>query len=98
VHHTVLTFRCSTCPCVINPNSSPHTHHTGKGTSAKDGSALSGALLEHLDRRNITGVFATHLHELFMLPLQLRNVRDKKMGYEQDADGELNLSECGNLR
>lgn len=60
---------------------------TGKGTSAKDGSALSGALLEHLDRRNITGVFATHLHELFMLPLQLRTVRDKKMGFEQDADG-----------
>ena len=60
---------------------------TGKGTSAKDGSALSGALLEHLDRKNITGVFATHLHELFMLPLRLKSVSDKKMGYTQDTEG-----------
>lgn len=44
----------------------------GKGTSARDGSALAGALLEHLDARQVSGVFATHLHELFQLPLHLQ--------------------------
>ena len=34
----------------------------GKGTSARDGAAISGALLETLARRKVTGVFATHLY------------------------------------
>jgi DNA mismatch repair ATPase MutS len=61
----------------------------GKGTSAKDGSALSGALLEHLDQRRISGIFSTHLHELFRLPLRLKSVTDKKMGFAVDDTGEL---------
>jgi DNA mismatch repair ATPase MutS len=60
----------------------------GKGTSAKDGSALSGALLEHLDQRRISGIFSTHLHELFRLPLRLKSVTDKKMGFAVDDAGE----------
>jgi hypothetical protein len=53
----------------------------GKGTSAKDGAALAGALLEYLDKKCVYGVFATHLHELFLLPLDLKHVIDKKMGF-----------------
>jgi hypothetical protein len=53
----------------------------GKGTSARDGAALAGALLEHLDHIGVSGVFATHLHELFRLPLKLSSgVQKKRMG------------------
>jgi DNA mismatch repair ATPase MutS len=63
----------------------------GKGTSARDGSALAGALLEHLDQAGVSGVFATHLHELFRLPaLKLSgNTRRKKMGVNFDNNGEM---------
>ena len=69
----------------------------GKGTSAKDGSALSGALLEHLDQRRISGIFSTHLHELFRLPLRLKSVTDKKMGYAVDDAGVLIWVYCAVL-
>lgn len=55
----------------------------GKGTSARDGSALAGALLEELDVRGCSGIFATHLHEVFELPLSLSRVSYKRMGIEQ---------------
>jgi hypothetical protein len=56
---------------------------SGKGTSARDGSSLAGALLEYLDNQSVYGIFATHLHELFLLPLTFRNVINKKMGYSE---------------
>ena len=60
----------------------------GKGTSARDGAALAGALLEHLDSIQCLGVFATHLHELFRLPLQLSNrIEYKKMGVNINLQG-----------
>jgi DNA mismatch repair ATPase MutS len=52
----------------------------GKGTSARDGAALSGALLETLDQMPVSAVFATHLHEIFDLPLSTRHVTCKRMG------------------
>ena len=33
----------------------------GRGTSSKDGSALSSAILESLDATYVNGIFATHL-------------------------------------
>jgi DNA mismatch repair ATPase MutS len=60
----------------------------GKGTSARDGSALAGALLEHLDNKAVYGIFATHLHELFLLPLNLHHVVNKKMGFLEDQTGK----------
>ena len=36
----------------------------GRGTSSKEGSALSAALLEWLDAKGMRAVFATHLHEI----------------------------------
>ena len=60
----------------------------GKGTSARDGAALSGALLEALDAVPVTAVFATHLHELFDLPLSTRHLAWKRMGMEEGEEGE----------
>ena len=57
-------------PLTLPPSSPTHLLLiTLSGTSARDGSALAGALLEALERRGVVGVFATHLHELFDLPL-----------------------------
>lgn len=61
----------------------------GKGTSSRDGSALAGALLEFLDRKQVSGIFATHLHELFLLPLQLNHVTNKKMDVQIDKHGKI---------
>ena len=61
----------------------------GKGTSARDGAALSGALLEALDRVPVTAVFATHLHEMFDLPLATEHVAYKRMGCQVGPQGEV---------
>ena len=54
---------------------------TGRGTSSRDGAAVAGALLEELDQRGVTGIFATHLHELLELPLDLSSdVVYRRMG------------------
>jgi hypothetical protein len=42
----------------------------GKGTEACAGSALAGAMLEHLAATRCVGIFATHLHALLDLPLR----------------------------
>lgn len=52
------------------------------GTNGRDGAALAGALLEEMDRVSITGIFATHLHELFDLPLKVNTLSYKRMGID----------------
>lgn len=44
----------------------------GKGTSSRDGASLAGAILEELSlpSHGVMGIFATHLHEIFLLPLR----------------------------
>lgn len=69
------------------PNSLVLLDEIGKGTSARDGAALSGALLEALDAIPVTAVFATHLHELFDLPLATRHLQWKRMGMEEEEGG-----------
>lgn len=63
----------------------------GKGTSARDGSALAGAILEYLDTKRVYGIFATHLHELFLLPLKLKHVQEKQMGYEMKSPSDVDI-------
>ena len=60
----------------------------GKGTSARDGAAVAGALLMALDRRAVYGVFATHIHEMLDMPFfsSLSNVACKRMSYQADDD------------
>lgn len=69
----------------------------GKGTSSRDGSSLAGAVVEELSRpsHNISGIFATHLHELLMLPLSFGARRDgsstvqyKTMGVDASDGGD----------
>lgn len=59
----------------------------GKGTSTVDGCAVAGSLLEYLDSLKVCGVFATHLHELLDMDLNLRNTRTVKMDFVVDESG-----------
>jgi hypothetical protein len=52
----------------------------GKGTEARAGAALAGAMLEALDSAGCRGVFATHLHSL--LDMELKIPGTKKMMME----------------
>jgi len=61
----------------------------GKGTSSKDGASLAGALLEFLDATKVNGIFATHLHELLELPLELKTVKYKRMGMDKDNNDKI---------
>jgi DNA mismatch repair ATPase MutS len=54
----------------------------GKGTSSRDGCGIAGALLEKLDEKQISGIFSTHLHELFKISLNFKHVTYKKMGID----------------
>jgi len=53
----------------------------GKGTESKAGAALAGAMLEALDKSGCIGAFATHLHDLLAINLELTN-RTKRMKME----------------
>ncbi|KAL6770905.1 MSH1 [Auxenochlorella protothecoides x Auxenochlorella symbiontica] len=72
-------------------DASPHSlvlvDELGKGTEARAGAALAGALLESLDATGCRGVFATHLHPLLELPLRLRATRRMRMDTSTDANG-----------
>jgi DNA mismatch repair ATPase MutS len=48
---------------------------------------FSGALLEAMDGIPVTGIFATHLHEMFDLPLRTSHVAYKRMGYTTTQGG-----------
>lgn len=49
---------------------------------------IQGAILEYLDSRGINGIFATHLHEIFQLPLNLKRVVQKRMGFRENDEGQ----------
>ena len=59
----------------------------GKGTEARAGAALAGAMLEALDRSGCLGAFATHLHDLLEMDLRLNNTTRMKMEVEARDDG-----------
>ena len=59
----------------------------GKGTEARAGAALAGAMLESLDAAGCKGAFATHLHDLLRINLHLtENTRPMKMGIVVEID------------
>ena len=51
----------------------------GRGTETRAGAAIAGAVLEALMRRGCRGIFTTHLHEMFDLPLHLPAVEYLRM-------------------
>jgi hypothetical protein len=51
-----------------------------RGTSPRDGTVLAAAVLEEMARQGMSGIFATHLHEMLDLPLQSsERIRNKRM-------------------
>ncbi|CAD7705187.1 unnamed protein product [Ostreobium quekettii] len=51
----------------------------GKGTEVHAGTAVAGAIFESIRDKGCMGIFATHLHFLFRLPLVETNIRYMKM-------------------
>lgn len=70
----------------------------GRGTSAREASCLSGSVLELFDRMQCCGFFATHLHEMYELQLQTRNLQFARMENHKLLQGFCTNSEalaCG---
>jgi hypothetical protein len=66
------------------PESLVFVDELGRGTSPKDGTCLAGALLEAMSTAGMSGIFATHLHGVFDLPLQGQDrIKKKRMVTEQ---------------
>ena len=59
----------------------------GKGTESKAGHAIAASILEHLAKRNIRCIFATHWHEIFANPIiDLQNIKMLKMKCDGDLE------------
>ena len=61
----------------------------GRGTSPRDGTRLAGAVLEAIASSGMSGIFATHLHDILDLPLRCRDrIVNKRMAiHERDRRG-----------
>lgn len=60
----------------------------GRGTEASHGTAIGGAVVEALDECGARGIFATHLHGILDLPLQVSPwTRRARMETAQTEDG-----------
>ena len=77
-------FRCCTSKSLV------FVDELGRGTSPRDGTRLSGAVLEAMAAAGMSGIFATHLHDIFKLPLQSKSrIVQKRMAiHEQTFDGD----------
>lgn len=59
----------------VSPKSLVLVDELGKGTEVHAGTALAGAIFESIRDKGCIGIFATHLHFLFQLPLVETNIR-----------------------
>lgn len=61
----------------------------GRGTSPRDGTRLAGAVLEEMALTGMSGMFATHLHDILQLPLAgWHRITRKRMAiHERDQSG-----------
>ncbi|GKY93031.1 hypothetical protein MPSEU_000271400 [Mayamaea pseudoterrestris] len=58
-----------------------------RGTSPRDGTVLAAAVLEEMAGQGMSGIFATHLHELLDLPLQNADrIQKKRMEMQTEHD------------
>jgi len=67
-------------------NSLVFVDELGRGTSPRDGTRLAGAVVESMAVKGISGVFATHLHDILHLPLKAGNRIIKKRMVIHDHD------------
>lgn len=69
-------------------NSLVFVDELGRGTSPRDGTGIAAAVVEAMAQRGMSGFFATHLHEIFDLPLRdAGRVRNKRMTLSRGDDG-----------
>lgn len=66
----------------------------GRGTSPRDGTCLAGAVLEAMAEAGMSGVFATHLHDVLDLPLKGRDrIFMKRMAFEEYTNDETSATD-----
>jgi MutS domain V len=71
------------------PRSLVFVDEIGRGTSPRDGARLAAAILEAMSSRGMSGIFATHLHEILGLPLRSRDrIVTKRMAIDQAVEGD----------
>ncbi|KAK9867742.1 hypothetical protein WJX84_006840, partial [Apatococcus fuscideae] len=70
----------------------------GKGTEVTAGAAIAGAMLEQLHDSHCRGAFATHLHQLLDLPLQVPKLVTMMMETRAGADGSSQLADANSKR
>ena len=71
------------------PESLVFVDELGRGTSPRDGTKLAGAVFEHMAASGISGVFATHLHDILKLPLKenaRKRIREKRMAFHNATE------------
>lgn len=51
-----------------------------RGTETAKGTCIAGSIIETLDRSGCLGIVSTHLHDIFTLPLNIKNTVHKAMG------------------
>ncbi len=56
------------------PKSLVFVDELGRGTSPREGTQLAGAIVESMANAGISGIFATHLHDILQLPLSCWNI------------------------
>lgn len=61
----------------VSPRSLVLVDELGKGSEVQAGTAIAGAVFESICDKECFGIFATHLHFLFQLPLIEKNFRCK---------------------
>ncbi|MGK3758704.1 MAG: hypothetical protein ACI8RD_011021, partial [Bacillariaceae sp.] len=71
-------FRCS------GPKSFVFVDELGRGTSPRDGTRLAGAVLERMADLGMSGIFATHLHDVLDLPLRKTRIVTKRIKIVHD--------------
>ena len=86
---------------VVTAKSAVFIDELGRGTEARHGTAMAGAVVEELDRSGARGIFATHLHGVLDLGLNLSPFAKRMMmETRDDRDGRLRptlrmvLGEC----
>lgn len=76
------------------PRSLVFVDEIGRGTSPRDGARLAAAILEAMSSRGMSGIFATHLHEILHLPLKGRErIISKRMAISKGSADEGGLYE-----
>ena len=75
---------------VVTPRSLVFIDELGRGTEATHGTAMAGAVIEALDAAGARGIFATHLHGLLDIDLDLSPfARRARMETAIGADGRV---------